>query len=45
VERRHVAPRDVGEARLGHFGFFSERSRETLWRESFDWLRTRLATA
>ena len=43
VERRHVAPADVGAARLGHFGYFSESSRDTLWRESLDWLRSRLA--
>jgi predicted alpha/beta hydrolase len=39
VERRHVTPADVGAARLGHFGFFAPASRETLWRESLDWLR------
>lgn len=39
VERRHVAPADVGAKRVGHFGFFAESSRETLWRESLDWLR------
>jgi predicted alpha/beta hydrolase len=42
VERRHVHPRDVGAARIGHFGYFSERSRDTLWRESLDWLRGRM---
>ena len=31
-----------GPKRVGHFGFFAERSRETLWRESLDWLRARL---
>ena len=39
VERRHVAPADVGANRVGHFGFFAESSRETLWRESLEWLR------
>jgi predicted alpha/beta hydrolase len=42
VERRHVHPRDVGAERLGHFGFFAEKSRDTLWRESLDWLRATL---
>ena len=37
VESRHVAP-GAGE-RLGHFGFFSARSRETLWQPALDWLR------
>ena len=44
VERRHVAPGEVGARRLGHFGFFAEASRETLWRESLGWLRARLET-
>ena len=39
VERRHIDPRDVGQARIGHFGFFNERCREPLWAESLDWLR------
>jgi len=37
VERRHVQPQP-GQ-RIGHFGFFAERSRETLWREAIAWLR------
>src|SRR6185436_19406081 len=41
VERRHIAPGEVGARRLGHFGYFSESSRETLWPESLDWLRRR----
>jgi len=46
VERRHVDPKEIGARGVGHFGFFSERSRETLWRESLDWLRARVpATA
>lgn len=39
VERRHVVPRDG--ARIGHFGFFSERSRDTLWADTLEWLRAR----
>ena len=39
VERRHLHPRDVGLARVGHFGFFNERSRDPLWHETLDWLR------
>jgi predicted alpha/beta hydrolase len=41
VERRHVSPADVGEERIGHFGFFSERSRGTFWKESLEWLRAK----
>lgn len=43
VERRHIEPAEVGARGIGHFGFFSERSRDTLWRESLDWLRARAA--
>ena len=39
VERRHVAPADAGVARIGHFGFFSERHRDTLWAEAVGALR------
>jgi predicted alpha/beta hydrolase len=29
---RRIAPRDVGEKRIGHFGFFRRRYEESLWR-------------
>jgi predicted alpha/beta hydrolase len=29
---RRIAPRDIGEKRIGHFGFFRRRYEETLWR-------------
>ena len=45
LERRHVHPRDVARPAVGHFGFFSERSRETLWKETLDWLRARTMDA
>jgi predicted alpha/beta hydrolase len=37
-EMRIVQPREVGEERIGHFGFFRERFRDSLWREAADWL-------
>jgi predicted alpha/beta hydrolase len=37
-EVRRVAPRDVDAKSIGHFGFFRERFRDTLWREAADWL-------
>jgi predicted alpha/beta hydrolase len=40
VERRHLAPRDVGRARIGHFGYFLPASRDNLWRDTLDWLRS-----
>lgn len=42
IEHRHLRPRDVGAERVGHWGFFREGSRETLWRESASWLRRQL---
>ncbi len=37
-EVRRVTPREVGAPHIGHFGFFREQFRDTLWRESADWL-------
>ena len=37
-ETRRVAPREVGANALGHFVFFRERFRDSLWREAVDWL-------
>ena len=37
-ELRRVRPRDVGAERIGHFGFFRESFRATLWRDAADWL-------
>ena len=33
-----VHPRLVGAERIGHFGFFRERFRDTLWQSAADWL-------
>ena len=35
---REVKPEDVNAERIGHFGFFRERFRDSLWREACDWL-------
>jgi predicted alpha/beta hydrolase len=40
-EIRRVHPRDVGAERIGHFGFFRESFRDTLWREAAQWLEAR----
>lgn len=37
-ELKRVSPADVGVERIGHFGFFRERFRDTLWRDAADWL-------
>ena len=33
-----VEPAALGGGPIGHFGFFRERFRETLWREAVDWM-------
>ena len=37
-ELRRVHPRDIGAKSIGHFGFFRDRFRDTLWRDAADWL-------
>jgi predicted alpha/beta hydrolase len=37
-EIRHLRPADLGVRRIGHFGFFREPFRDTLWREAHEWL-------
>ncbi|WP_300295573.1 alpha/beta hydrolase [Ferrovibrio sp.] len=38
VERLHVAPRDWGLQRIGHFGFFKRDMPDERWAELADWL-------
>jgi predicted alpha/beta hydrolase len=40
-ELQQIAPRDAGAKRIGHFGFFREQFRDTLWRDAAGWLQTR----
>lgn len=42
ITHRHVHPREVGATEIGHFGFFRERFRSSLWRESAAWLKARI---
>lgn len=37
-EHRHLRPADLGLERIGHLGFYRERMRDLLWRETADWL-------
>ena len=39
-EMKRIAPREVSAERIGHFGFFRERFRDTLWQEAAEWLGT-----
>jgi len=38
VTRRQVRPADVGARAIGHLGFFREALRDTLWKETADWI-------
>lgn len=38
IERLHVAPRDWGLQRIGHFGFFKREMPKQRWDEIADWL-------
>lgn len=39
VSHRHVAPHEVGVLAIGHFGFFRETLKSTLWAETLAWLQ------
>ena len=41
IDYKHLAPENIGVKHIGHFGFFRDRFRDTLWRETADWLRQR----
>jgi predicted alpha/beta hydrolase len=46
--RLTITPADVGGQKIGHFGFFRSRFRDTLWTRIADWLcdpRTKTTTA
>ena len=40
LELRHVHPRDIGAAHIGHFGFFRGRAAPKLWEQTAAWLET-----
>ena len=43
-EMRRIAPQDVGEKRIGHFGFFRQRFAPTLWPQVSQWLALHTST-
>jgi predicted alpha/beta hydrolase len=43
VTRRAVRPSEVNVRAIGHLGFFREALRDSLWRETADWILTRAA--
>jgi predicted alpha/beta hydrolase len=38
VERRHFRPTELGEKRIGHFGFFKLHAEHALWQQCATWL-------
>jgi predicted alpha/beta hydrolase len=36
-----IGPRDVGATKIGHFNFFRQEFRDTLWKQAADWLAAR----
>lgn len=40
LTRRQIAPASLQMRKIGHFGFFRDRMRDTLWREIRQWLET-----
>jgi predicted alpha/beta hydrolase len=45
VERRHIAPAELGLEHIGHFGFFRTAHKEPLWSSSLEWMMDRLQRA
>lgn len=43
VERRYISPQEVSTRRIGHFGFFREEFRSSLWEQAAQWLERRAA--
>ena len=39
ITHRHISPSEFGLKEIGHFGFFRDAARETLWQRSLNWLR------
>lgn len=42
VERKHVAPPDVGAKSIGHFGFYRKRQGGALWEPTAEWIERAL---
>ncbi len=38
-EHRHIHPEEIGVKAIGHFGFFRETFRATLWQDALAWLQ------
>ena len=38
ITRSHVLPAGIGVSHIGHFGFFKEKFRDSLWPETLEWI-------
>ncbi len=44
IDRRVAEPGDYGQQSIGHFGFFKEKFRESLWEEAVNWMNLKNST-
>jgi predicted alpha/beta hydrolase len=38
VDRRHIIPKDLGISNVGHFGFFRNQFKASLWKMTHEWI-------
>ena len=38
IERRRIRASELGAGKIGHLGFFKEKMRQTLWKQTTEWL-------
>ena len=38
ITHRHISPQDLGVSKIDHFGFFRDKFKESLWKDSLEWL-------
>ncbi len=41
IKKRNIDPNDISMKNIGHFGFFKERLKSSLWREALEWFETK----
>lgn len=40
LEYLHIAPKDIGADKIGHFDFFRSRFKDSLWQDCLQWLKS-----
>jgi predicted alpha/beta hydrolase len=38
IEKHYINSKDLGAGKIGHFGFFKEKMRASLWQQTLEWL-------